>query len=133
MAAHDPIGIDIEALRPLRVSTERRRRIEIAAARLAPDAPLPGDETLRFLQAWVRLEASAKATGAGIGQTLTNARVIGSQDDAPAYSIGTGIAVRDIAVPLGFLAAVATAAPSPNITLMSFPADAASLRQFLVP
>ena len=77
-----PIGVDIEAARPVRIAPARRRALERAADALvdATTDPLPGlrpavsDDAaadLRFLQAWVRLEALAKATGEGIGALLT--------------------------------------------------------------
>ncbi len=65
------VGIDIEASRPVRINPERRAMLEDAADALSPDEPLPAAlDDRRFLQAWVRLEALAKATGEGISALL---------------------------------------------------------------
>ncbi|MEQ1670646.1 MAG: hypothetical protein ABL893_07300, partial [Hyphomicrobium sp.] len=85
-----PIGIDLEMTRDVKVSIERRQRILHAAGQLASsDQQAPsktsslieasdgGSENAGFLQAWVRLEALAKASGTGIGRILTQAGVAG--------------------------------------------------------
>ena len=67
LADGDPVGVDIEGSRQVRISADRRRLLEAAAQRLAPERALPdGPPDRRFLQSWVRLEALAKATGEGI-------------------------------------------------------------------
>jgi 4'-phosphopantetheinyl transferase len=74
-----PVGVDIELQgRAVRMGEVRQRAIEAAAAALAPERPLPGDGS-RFLQAWTRIEALAKATGAGVGATLTSLGIHGPQ------------------------------------------------------
>ncbi|MEZ5853983.1 MAG: hypothetical protein R3D67_04265 [Hyphomicrobiaceae bacterium] len=65
------IGVDLELRRGIRIGPERRALLEAAAVRLAKGVALPaGDGDGRFLQAWVRLEAVAKATGEGISTLL---------------------------------------------------------------
>jgi phosphopantetheinyl transferase len=73
LSTDGPVGVDIETRTRVEVHPERRRAIEAAAMALAPDVPLPerGDAP-RFVQAWTRLEALAKATGTGIGPLLAS-------------------------------------------------------------
>ncbi|MDP1910038.1 MAG: phosphopantetheinyl transferase [Hyphomicrobium sp.] len=77
------IGVDIERTRGVRIAAERRARIEAAGAALS-DAPLPSEGIARFLQAWVRLEAVAKAEGCGIGRLLTRLGILGTDAAARA-------------------------------------------------
>jgi phosphopantetheinyl transferase len=70
------IGVDLELPREPIMTGPRREKIERAAATLCPP-PLPADPQARFLQAWVRLEALAKADGRGIGHLLGTIGVIG--------------------------------------------------------
>ncbi|MGE0766664.1 MAG: 4'-phosphopantetheinyl transferase superfamily protein [Hyphomicrobiaceae bacterium] len=66
-----PVGIDLEVPRSIRIADDRRAKIVEVAASLCPATPLPeGSADARFLQAWTRLEALAKATGEGIGGLL---------------------------------------------------------------
>ncbi|MEI9901692.1 MAG: hypothetical protein WDN31_18070 [Hyphomicrobium sp.] len=58
------IGVDIERTRTVRIDPQRRARIRAAAMGLS-SAPLPDADDAAFLQAWVRLEALAKAEGCG--------------------------------------------------------------------
>ena len=67
-----PLGVDIETRTTVDTDPRRRAAIERAAMALAPHAPLPTqNDARRFLQAWTRLEAVAKASGEGIGHVLT--------------------------------------------------------------
>lgn len=73
------IGVDIERYRTVRIGAARRAGIEAVAAHLS-SAPLPTvgeDAGARFLQAWVRIEALAKADGCGVGRMLTRLGVRG--------------------------------------------------------
>jgi 4'-phosphopantetheinyl transferase len=72
------IGVDIERTRPVRIGEARRARIEDAGAALIA-GPLPSEGNARFLQAWVRLEAYAKADGCGIGRLLTRLGILGTR------------------------------------------------------
>ncbi len=126
-----PIGVDLETGRALSVSAERRSRIEAAAARLALDAPLASSPDDRFMQAWVRLEAVAKATGLGIGRILTEAGVVGGGTDARVVGAASeGAPVRDLSLAGGCFAAV-SAAQLPQILLVEdFLVEFADLVQF---
>jgi len=96
-----PIGVDIEAPRPIRIADHRRAQLVEAAISLAPRDPLPeGPGEARFLQAWVRLEALAKLTGEGLGALL------GRLDhDAPPIAgttvNGSMAIVRDVSIATG--------------------------------
>ena len=108
------IGVDLEPDRQPTVADRRRGRIESAAIALARGAALPQPRQPRFLQAWVRLEAVAKADGRGIGRLLTGLGIIGPDPaDGPdfnvdyAHDIATRFWVQDVAVSNGCVAAVA--------------------------
>lgn len=77
IASQGSIGVDVERARPVRVGAARRTRIEEAGAALT-DRPLPSEGSGRFLQAWVRLEAYAKADGCGLGRLLTQLGILGA-------------------------------------------------------
>jgi 4'-phosphopantetheinyl transferase len=87
------IGVDIERTRRVRIAVERRARIETAGAALS-DAPLPSEGVARFLQAWVRLEAFAKAEGCGIGRLLTRLGILGVDAAARAQPVSAGALAR---------------------------------------
>lgn len=93
-----PLGVDVEEARPVRLSAVRRDMLEAAAAALDPARPLPMvPPEARFIQAWVRLEALAKATGEGVASLLGRLR------DGPAALAATTLAgqrvvVRDLSI-----------------------------------
>jgi 4'-phosphopantetheinyl transferase len=69
------IGVDIERKRPVWMPGARRVPIEAEAVSLAAGVPLAGaDPDERFLRAWVRIEAVAKARGSGVGPMLERLR-----------------------------------------------------------
>ncbi|MEQ1716760.1 MAG: phosphopantetheinyl transferase [Hyphomicrobium sp.] len=77
LSGHGPIGVDLERVRPRKISGARRLGVEAYALALAEGAPLPVSSDARFVQAWCRIEALAKADGRGIGKVLTEAGLIG--------------------------------------------------------
>lgn len=83
LAREGSIGVDVERTRPVRIGAARRARIEEAGTALN-EAELPGDGESRFLQAWVRLEAYAKADGCGVGRLLTRLGILGTGATAQA-------------------------------------------------
>ena len=84
-----PVGVDVERLRTVAIDPVRRGRIEAAAAAFAPASPRAVSSCgHRFLQAWTRLEALAKADGRGIGRLLTELGVLGAGRHAPAIDDG---------------------------------------------
>lgn len=112
-AADEAVGIDLEARRELRLSEARRAALIEAGGRFGvlegAAAAAAGDETASVLQAWVRLEAVAKAHGCGIGRVLSAAGVLarGSRQSGDADGValresfleGTQFAVVDLALP----------------------------------
>lgn len=91
-----PVGIDVEAPRRVRISADRRGMLLEAARSLAPEAALPeGPGEAQFLQAWVRLEALAKATGEGLGALLGRLGDAASPLAATQVN-GTRVRVRDL-------------------------------------
>lgn len=68
--ASEAIGVDLEAVRPVTIAGWRRTALEARAMALASGRALPSDPDARFIQAWARLEAVAKATGLGLGRTI---------------------------------------------------------------
>ena len=94
------IGVDVERTRTVRIGSPRRERIEAAGAALSAE-PLPSGDEGRFLQAWVRLEAFAKAEGCGIGRLLTRLGILGSgnavrPDASPGDRAGAAPAVQAV-------------------------------------
>lgn len=75
------LGVDIQASVPLRMSEDRLARMVAAGDRLAGAAAWPAqtDAILRYdaaLQAFVRIEAVAKATGLGLAHVLARVGVL---------------------------------------------------------
>lgn len=112
LADDGPLGVDLERARAVRMPAARRAPIERAAVAMAAGAPLAGDDAdSRFLNAWVRIEAVAKAEGTGVGPMLERLRP-GRPQDAPAPSRGGEpriVVAHDIAIGNGLFAAIALA------------------------
>ena len=123
LAAAPPVGVDLERTRPLNVA--RRRREEICAAAMSvAGAPLPHAEPDRaLLQAWVRLEAFAKARGLGLARTLADLGLCGTgyprpcpaQIEAAALHLArqTGLTVADVGLPRSLQGAAAVRSGRP--------------------
>ena len=114
LAGEGSIGVDIERLRTVRVDAARRARIEEAGAALGAAVALPCAAEARFLQAWVRLEALAKAEGCGIGRVLARLGIVGSHNGEETASsaiaaLREAADVHDLAVGEGVFAAAAFA------------------------
>lgn len=131
LARSGTIGVDLEPDRQPTVSDERRLRIESAAVALARGAALPLPRQMRFLQAWVRLEAVAKADGRGIGRLLTGLGIIGADpaagpgyDECYAGSIADRFWVHDAEIGKGCVAAFAYDSPIPILKPYILPATA---------
>lgn len=117
VAQEGSIGVDLERPRVLRMEARRRFLIEAAAARMAPQFPLPADGDARFIAAWVRVEAFAKARRISLARLLTDIGALGGggamppaervvrRSDWPDANHET--TVRDLALPDGLVAAVA--------------------------
>lgn len=130
-----PIGVDLETARPVRMSGERQRRIVVAAAALGPLRRLPDcDDAERFLTAWVRLEAFAKACDFGIGRVLTAAGAVGGEGGGRfAELAGEGGAlggIVDLDLGAGRFGAVFAPDPPPHVGVEALPASFAGLSAF---
>jgi 4'-phosphopantetheinyl transferase len=126
-----PVGVDLETTREITMKPDRRKRIETAAEQLAPGHPLPLEPDARFLQAWVRLEAAAKASGQGIGQILTDAGVVGGKPAPDRNRLISVFPVRDLGIKSGVFAAVAGAGCQGIVAVEAFPASGIALQAFL--
>lgn len=141
IAAGGEIGIDLEATRTVHMAAARRAPIEAAAAALSADEPLPETETARFLQAWVRLEAWAKADGCGIGRLLTRLSILGDHGNlscAAAHARAIAVqaekprmGLRDLALGEGLFAAVAVQPAGPLPAVRRLPASTSGLAALL--
>jgi 4'-phosphopantetheinyl transferase len=128
-----PVGIDLEEVRGLNMTEDRRRRMIAAAARLANGQPAtshPCTSDRDVLRAWVRLEAAAKALGTGIGQLLTEEGVVGGKPSGGA-TVASRLDVRNLDVADGYIAAVAAPALPRKIEVLALPNDADALKEFL--
>jgi 4'-phosphopantetheinyl transferase len=125
-----PVGVDLEAPRAVRIPPHRRPPIEALAVRIAGGALLAGhDADARFLNAWVRLEAFAKAGGTGIGRLLETVRP-GRVDPSVTrgdVAFDASFKVRDLNIPGDLSAAVALEAAGPTPPLSHLPPSAAEI------
>ncbi len=121
------VGVDVERARPVRIRAPRRGHIEDSARALNRKQALPDEEGARFLQAWVRLEAFAKAQGCGVGRLLTRFGIMGGGGAASgdilqrveqARAEMPGVALSDLALGDGLFGALAVgpARPAPAIS-----------------
>jgi 4'-phosphopantetheinyl transferase len=129
-----PLGVDIERIRSVRVAEARRAPIEREAVDMA-GAPLKGaDGDGRFLNAWVRIEAAAKAQGSGVGPILERLRRDPGEPEgcAPRPVAVTGrLVVHDLPMDDGIYAAVALAAGQEPPPLRALPHTAAAIDALL--
>jgi 4'-phosphopantetheinyl transferase len=126
-----PIGVDIEQLRTLAMTEDRRRRIVAAAATLADGPALDLHRDADVLRAWVRLEAMGKARGTGIGRLLTEQGVIGGANAVRGSRAASDIHVVDLSVPTNYVSAMAIAASPQSMEVIAFPTRAEVLATFL--
>lgn len=135
VARGGPVGVDIEAPRMIRIAHNRRRHLEAWAEVLSGGVSLPAPDVpeRRFLQAWVRLEAAAKATGEGIGAVLERARAMpapGSRQDVVADTPRIWILDLDLSAESLF-GAIATTFPDATPAVRALPDTAAGLAAHL--
>lgn len=110
LADEGPLGVDIEAMRRVRMADARRQPIEQAAVALASGLPLAGnDADSCFLSAWVRIEAVAKAQGTGVGPILERLRPGGEGVALDPFETPSETVVHDIVLQDGLFAAIALA------------------------
>lgn len=128
-----PLGVDLERTRPVRMPDARRAPIEQEAVALAAGAPL-ADRTrdARFLSAWVRIEAVAKARGTGVGPILERLRPDRpAPPPAPPADEGPPVVAHDVPAGEGLFAAVALAAGVPPPALRRLPDTAPAIAALL--
>jgi 4'-phosphopantetheinyl transferase len=134
------IGVDLERDRPLRISARRSDELMAAAKGLA-GRPLAGaSPTARFLQAWCRLEAFAKARGHGLGRTLTDLGLRSGLPRTAAQIEGAagsrareaGLCVHDMALESGLYAAVALE-KAVRLRVQRLPTDREGIERLLEP
>ena len=139
IARDGPVGVDLEQARALRFSSPRRAALVAAAADLLPVGQCRdriGDDIcddFMVLQAWVRLEAWAKARGTGIGALLSDLGIWGPKGErATGMAIGNsarqlaqrdGFQVANLDLPDGLQGAVCAVRLSPSVIVRNFPAD----------
>ncbi|HYD16170.1 MAG TPA: hypothetical protein VEA77_07200 [Hyphomicrobium sp.] len=103
-----PIGVDIERPREVRMPDARRGPIEAEAIALAAGKPLNGSGTdARFLSAWARIEAVAKARGSGVGPLLERLRPGGGRPQGDAPKAACDLVAHDLPAGNDIFAAVA--------------------------
>jgi len=134
------IGVDLEEVRPVRIAQIRRRDILAAGAALIPSAPITQlSEEAAFMRAWVRLEALAKARGAGLARTLT---ALGLRQATPSdvSQVAAGVArhldlaglrLHDLALAPGRVGAVALDRTLALPPLSTFPIEAGGIAALL--
>ena len=127
-----PVGVDLEKVRPAKMSARRLGEIIAIGAGLGERSLADLGPERTFFQAWARLEAFAKARGRGLAQTLTDLGLRGKgrlqlppmQIEAVARRLvhATGLAVRDVQLPPAFHGAIAAPRPARVTRARSFPA-----------
>lgn len=141
LAASAPIGVDLEHTRPVAMARRRRAELRAAAAGLGA-APLPeAGEDRATIQAWVRLEAFAKARGRGLLGTLTDLGLRGTGRPPPppahleaaarALAARSGLTVSDVPLPYGLQGAAAVGAGASLPAARVLPADRGGLEALL--
>ncbi len=101
-----PVGVDVLAAGPMRLSVARRDVLERGARTLASGRPIDlANDDDRLRQAWARIEAVAKASGLGIGGLL---ELIGARPGRAEPILPPDLPVAaDLELPAGFFGAVA--------------------------
>lgn len=137
-----PVGIDVERVdRRIGPLTNRRERMEAMATLLAGGRPLKLAGDAAAIQSWVRLEAFAKADGAGIAVLLSRLGIIGKRlSDAEAAARAAALALGhrdvgldDLEVEAGFVAALARPPGRPMPAVKPFPRTAPELHALIGP
>jgi 4'-phosphopantetheinyl transferase len=136
-----PLGVDLEEHRALTMAPRRRREILAIGAGLARRPVCDGASDATLLQAWCRLEAYAKATGAGVARILTElgARQARGRQLAPCaieaaarrHAAAGGLAVGDLKLPPGLHGAVAFASARGVARVRRFPTGKAAIVRLL--
>jgi 4'-phosphopantetheinyl transferase len=132
VARASPIGVDLETIRPVVLAHGRRQKILEAAAALGEHTLAAAAAEAAFVQAWVRLEAVAKASGLGLARTLAQLGLWHGEAEregrdvaaaARSHLSALGLKVCDLAPAAGRIGAVALATALPVPAIRSFPLD----------
>lgn len=132
------IGVDLEKMRPIRMSPRHIADLCAAGAGLGRE-PLPVGSTERtFLQAWARIEAFTKARGHTLQRTLADLGLRNRPDRPPSptetrstarrLTRTAGLHVMDIKLPRDLHGAVAAPRALLTARVRTFPSDHADLR-----
>lgn len=135
--ARKAVGVDLEQVRPVRFPPDRQQAMLDAARALVGSGPID------FLQAWVRLEAWAKARGSGVGALLHDISIRGPGWEAhTAQNFGAiaaerlraeGFTIQDLDLPAPFHGAIAINASRVHLHLRHFPAHMGSIDDLEAP
>ena len=121
----DPVGIDIEWLRTIRLDRVRispgtvQREVAFRGNRSA------GEHSFEFFQAWTRREALAKAEGVGLQMLSRQSDAYGGEDNAPTDPGARAALDRRVfhlhalTLPAGYVGALATRPKFPKIVYCS--------------
>jgi 4'-phosphopantetheinyl transferase len=132
IARASQIGVDLESIRPVVLAHGRRQKILEAAAALGEHKLAAAAAEAAFVQAWVRLEALAKASGLGLARTLSQLGLWHGEAEregrdvaaaARSHLSALGLKVCDLAPAAGRIGAVALATALPVPAIRSFPLD----------
>lgn len=106
VGAVGPLGVDVERIRPVKLTADRMARLIDVGAALVGDlrAPSPPHTDAAVIRAWTRLEAFGKALGTGIGPLLGDYDIAGRSAMPPATAgerarrarAQSGLVVRDL-------------------------------------
>lgn len=139
VATNGIIGVDLEEARVVRTSGRRRAEIVATGAGLAAAAAGDADDDSVFLRGWARLEAFAKAQGAGVARVLGDLGLRSAagrtlsidaiQSGARALAREAGLEVRDLKMPAGLYAAAAVPRGSGKLRVRRFPVTVAEIKK----
>ena len=127
-----PLGVDLEAVRPMADRDAVASRFFTAAETAAIDSVPPAARDLAFFLCWTRKEAFAKAMGAGLSFALDRCQVTCRPDEPPRVveidgdrAEGARWFMWDLRPAPGFVGAVAVRASGPSTSLarLSLEAD----------
>ena len=129
------IGVDLEAHRVVKMDA-RRQGIIVAAASTLTAGPLPATGDARFLRAWTRLEALAKADGRGMGHLLTQIGAAGGAKGAgimwaAATAERAECRVQDLDLGDQLIGAVAVSSSAANCAVRTVPDNPVRLEHFV--
>lgn len=113
VGSHRRLGVDIDAVRPARVSPNLIDTVTSAPEKTEFAKRTPAEQAMAFYRLWVRKEAVIKAMGTGLSRSLSTIDVpigIEAPRDAivlrPELPNGRRLCLWDVPAPTGMLAAL---------------------------